>query len=117
MIYERFNHFLKLKFCYINLIVHLLNGNYTGSNLKQEAQGACGTLLVLANPLGFVVFFFLIQNYIYIWCWQLWNNSKYPVYAIVNCIVYKDALRAVVYKNKIILNLRYIFFYIKTCIR
>jgi len=47
---------------------------------KQEVQGACDAHLVLTNPSGFVGFF-LVQNSIYIWRWQLWNNSKYPIYA------------------------------------
>jgi len=49
--------------------------------LKQEAQGACVTHLVLTNPLGFVfVCLFLFPfisssksyiNWHKIWCWQL----------------------------------------------
>jgi len=57
------------------------------NELKQEAQGACGAHLVLTNPLGFLVCFFLVQNSIHIWRWQLWNNSKYSIYANVNCII------------------------------
>jgi len=53
---------------------------------QQEAQGACGAHLVLKNPLAFVGFF-LVQNSKNIWRWQLWNNSKYPIYANVKCIV------------------------------
>jgi len=52
---------------------------------KQEAQGACGAHLFLTNPLGFVGFF--STKFYIIWHWQQWNNSKYPIYANVNCIV------------------------------
>jgi len=61
-----------------------MGNQFTG---KQEAQGACNAHLVLTNPLGFVGLF-LVQNSIHIWHWQqLWNNSKYPIYTNVNCIV------------------------------
>jgi len=78
---------------------------------KQEAQGACGTHLVLTNPLCFVGFF-LVQNSISIWHWQLWNNScKRELYCLKGCTISNvNATGAVVYNNKIILNLRYIFF-------
>jgi len=40
--------------------------NKNPTEIKQEARGACGAHLVLTNPLGFVGFFFLVQNSIYI---------------------------------------------------
>jgi len=64
------------------------------------------------------VFFFSTKFYIYIWHWQLWNNYKIfylckrKLHCLKGCTISNvNVSRAVLYNNKIILNLCYIFLY------
>jgi len=49
------------------------------SNFNKRPNGP--VMLTWFSQIHWALWGFLVQNSIHIWHWQLWNNSKYPIYS------------------------------------